>query len=32
MCQPGTTEVAKSKLTTEWTLSTKPVASPARSR
>ena len=31
-CQPGNWATAKSKLTTEWTLSTSGVASAARSR
>ncbi len=32
VCQPGSCETAKSKLTTEWTLSTSGVASAARIR
>ena len=32
VCQPGTTEVAKSKETTEWTERTSGVARAARSR
>ncbi len=32
MCQPGTRDTAKSKETTLWTESTRPVASPARRR
>ena len=32
VCQPGTSETAKSNDTTEWTESTSGVASPASSR
>ena len=32
VCQPGTKDAAKSKLTTECTEMTRAVASPARSR
>ena len=31
-CQPGSTDTAKSKLTTEWTDSTSGVEMPASSR